>query len=52
MGREDGGAGFEDIEICVKCGEPTGRAGRADDSLYDENDNGPYCWECFEKENQ
>ena len=47
-----GHAGFKDIEICVKCGEPTGRAGRADDSLYDENDNGPYCWECFEKETQ
>ena len=34
-------------EACIHCGELTERAGRDDDSLYDE-DNGPYCSECFD----
>ena len=34
-------------EECVQCGELTGRAGRADDSLYID-DAGPFCSECFE----
>ncbi len=36
-------------EFCFLCQEPTGRAGRYDDSLYDDDDNGPYCSECFER---
>jgi hypothetical protein len=35
------------VEYCFKCGEPTGRAGKGDDSLYDEDGNGPYCSECW-----
>ena len=37
-----------DLEYCIACGEPTGRAGRGDDSLYHDNGSGPYCLECFE----
>ncbi len=33
-------------EECCKCGEYTGRAGRGEDSLYDEDD-GPFCPECW-----
>ena len=35
------------IERCVKCDEPTGKAGRLDDSLYDDDGNGPFCETCF-----
>lgn len=35
-------------EYCCECGELTGRAGRGEDSLYDE-DQGPYCPECWEE---
>jgi len=35
-----------ECEYCFVCGEPTGRAGRADDSLYI-GDQGPYCEECY-----
>jgi len=35
------------LEYCSLCEDPTGRAGRGDDSLYDE-DGGPYCLECWE----
>ena len=34
------------LEICTNCGEPTGRAGRHEDSLY-AGDFGPYCDECW-----
>ena len=34
-------------EYCCECGEPTGRAGRADDSLFIDDD-GPYCLPCYE----
>lgn len=34
-------------ELCCECGNPTGRAGRGEDSLYIE-DSGPYCVECYE----
>lgn len=37
------------IEYCVVCEEPTGRAGRDEDSLYDGNGHGPFCEHCFEK---
>lgn len=36
------------IETCIKCDEATGRAGRADDSLYIDDD-GPFCWDCFKE---
>ncbi len=35
------------LEYCFVCGEPTGRAGKGDDSLYDEDDEGPYCPGCW-----
>ena len=38
-----------DLELCVLCDAPTGRAGRAEDSLYIDDD-GPYCEECYERE--
>jgi hypothetical protein len=38
------------LERCYKCDEPTGRAGRSDDSLYcDECGQGPFCSECMEQ---
>lgn len=33
-------------EHCFICENETGRAGRAEDSIYDDDDNGPYCEEC------
>lgn len=39
------------LEYCCECGEATGNAGKGEDSLYTEDDEGPFCWECFpEKE--
>ena len=35
------------IERCIRCDEPTGKAGRLDDSLYDDDGNGPFCETCF-----
>ena len=36
-----------DLEYCCICDEPTGHAGRHDDSLYcDECDKGPFCDTC------
>ena len=35
------------LEYCCECDGVTGRAGRHDDSLYADDDNGPYCDECF-----
>ena len=37
------------LERCFRCDEPTGRAGKGDDSMY-LNDEGPYCEECFDRE--
>ena len=34
-------------QLCIKCDEPTGRC--EDDSLYDQNDEGPLCEECYHK---
>lgn len=37
------------LEHCGVCGEPTGNAGRGEDSNYCEHcDAGPFCWECWE----
>ena len=34
------------LELCCECGQPTGRAGRGEDSLY-ASDFGPYCEDCW-----
>jgi len=39
------------LEYCSECGEPTGRAGRADDSIFIEaidgsKEYGPLCTDC------
>ena len=36
------------LETCTTCGDETGRAGAGDDSLYLDDDTGPYCERCFE----
>lgn len=37
------------IEYCTTCGEPTGRAGRSEDSIYcDHCDEGPFCVSCLD----
>jgi hypothetical protein len=42
----------DDVEHCSHCDEPTGKAGRGDDSLYctlpDGIERGPLCESCFE----
>jgi hypothetical protein len=35
-------------ELCVRCHEPTGRAGKGDDSLYLSSGAGPFCQTCFD----
>ena len=35
-----------ELELCCECDQPTGRAGRGEDSLYAE-DVGPYCVDCW-----
>ena len=35
------------LEYCCECNQPTGRAGRGDDSLFGESGDGPYCYECW-----
>lgn len=35
------------LEYCFICDQPTGGAGKNDDSLYDVNDKGPYCPSCW-----
>jgi hypothetical protein len=38
---------MKDKELCWLCDTPTGRAGRAEDSLYSKTGFGPYCEECW-----
>lgn len=38
-----------ELERCCNCDEPTGRAGRADDSLYCECGEGPFCEDCWDE---
>ena len=38
---------MSELEYCFKCDEPTGCAGRADDSHYNEDGEGPFCWNCW-----
>jgi len=35
------------LERCGECSNPTGRAGRGDDSLYTDDGEGPFCEECW-----
>ena len=35
------------IERCTICGDPTGKAGPSEDSLFLADDTGPVCEECF-----
>ena len=35
------------LEIWCQCEGTTGRAGRGEDSLYTDNDWGPYCEDCW-----
>lgn len=35
------------LEYCWICEEPTGRAGRFDDSIFDDEGEGPYCEGCW-----
>ena len=36
------------LEMCWECGEPTGKAGANEDSLYcAECGDGPFCEQCF-----
>jgi hypothetical protein len=37
------------LELCFLCDEPTGRAGRLDDSIYSASGKGPFCWDCWSK---
>lgn len=40
------------LEYCCECGEPTGRAGKGEDSLYADSGEGPFCCECFSGKEQ
>lgn len=38
------------LEFCLACGDPTGRAGRGDDSIHCEScECGPFCEACMEQ---
>ena len=39
----------EHLEYCCNCNQPTGCAGKGDDSHYTEDGKGPYCWDCWER---
>ena len=38
------------LERCFSCDDPTGHAGAGDGSLYDELGLGPYCQDCWDKQ--
>ena len=38
---------MSDLELCIRCQEPTGRAGWDEDSLY-ASGFGPYCSDCWD----
>jgi len=40
--------GRANVEVCCRCGSPTGRIGRRDDSLFVDGE-GPFCDECYDK---
>ena len=35
------------LEYCCDCGGVTGRAGKGEDSLFTDDDEGPYCYDCW-----
>jgi len=35
------------LEYCCECGEPTGHAGAGEDSLFNDEGEGPFCDECW-----
>ena len=42
------------LEYCCECDNPTGYAGRGEDSIYaesiiDGSEIGPLCWECYQE---
>lgn len=37
----------DEIELCIECDKHTDRAGIEDDSLYTDEGDGPFCFECF-----
>ncbi len=43
----------ENLERCISCGDPTGKAGAGEDSLYcSKCENGPYCSEHYDHQNE
>ena len=40
------------LEYCCECNGATGRAGKHDDSLFIDDDDGPYCRECFDAKDE
>lgn len=38
-------------ERCFLCGFETGRAGKADDSIYSDDGRGPWCEDCYREQN-
>ena len=38
---------METLERCCRCDDPTGHAGRGDDSLYTDDGKGPFCNDCY-----
>ncbi len=38
------------LEYCCECGQPTGNAGRGEDSNYTEGGEGPFCWDCWQEQ--
>jgi len=40
------------LEYCCECNQPTGNAGKGEDSNYTDDDEGPYCYECFTADNE
>lgn len=47
MSRNEDQMGHRGLERCCQCGNSS-RAGRADDSLYTDDGEGPYCPECWD----
>lgn len=40
---------MSNLEYCCICEQPTGRAGKGNDSLYGDDDSGPYCEACWDE---
>lgn len=40
---------MSELEMCANCDQPTGKAGRHEDSLYLDNWAGPLCETCYEE---